>query len=52
MPFLPGIVMSNGMKSLSILAGVVALLLVVVLPAIDALFVCQAKNKSLTANQS
>lgn len=38
LPFLPGIVMADGMKSLAILAGVEVLVLGVVLPAIDGLF--------------
>ena len=37
--FLPGIVMADGMKSLNILAGIEALLLGVILPAIDGLLV-------------
>jgi len=36
---LPGIIMSDGMKSLNILAGVEVALLVVILPAIDGLLV-------------
>ena len=46
LPFLPGIVMSDGMKSLAILVGIEALLLGVVLHAIDALLVCQTTGKS------
>ena len=38
-PFLPGVVMSDGMKSLAILAGAEALILAVILPAIDGLLV-------------
>ncbi len=40
-PILPGIVMSDGMKSLNILAGVEAALLAVVLPALDGLLMRQ-----------
>jgi hypothetical protein len=47
LPFLPGVVMSDGMKSLAILAGVEALLLGVVLPAVDGLWVRQTTRKSL-----
>ncbi len=36
-PFLPGVVMSDGMKSLNILAGVEVAVLAVVLPALDGL---------------
>ncbi len=39
LPFLPGIVMSDGMKSLDILAVVIVLLLGVILPAVDGLLV-------------
>jgi hypothetical protein len=39
LPFLPGVVMSDGMKSLAILAGIEALLLAVALPAVDGLIV-------------
>ncbi len=39
LPFLPGIIMSDGMKSLNILAGIGALLLSVILPGIDGLLV-------------
>ncbi len=39
LPFLPGVVMGDGMKSLAILAAAWALLLGVVLPAIDGLLV-------------
>jgi len=39
LPFLPGVVMSDGMKSLNILAGIEAALLGVVLPVIDSLLV-------------
>ncbi len=39
LPFVPGVVMADGMKSLEILAGVEALLLGVILPAIDGLLV-------------
>jgi peptidase M28-like protein len=41
LPFLPGIIMSDGMKSLNILAGVEIALLTVILPAIDGLLVRQ-----------
>lgn len=37
LPFVPGVVMADGMKSLEILAGVEALLLGVILPAMDGL---------------
>ncbi len=37
LPFLPGIVMADGMKSLNILAGIEALILGVTLPAVDGL---------------
>lgn len=39
LPFPPGVVMSDGMKSLEILAAVIALLLAVILPAVDRLLV-------------
>ena len=39
LPFPPGVVMSDGMKSLEILAAVIALLLGVMLPAVDGLLV-------------
>jgi Peptidase family M28 len=39
--FLPGVVMSDGMKSLEILAAIEALLLAIILPAIDGLLVRQ-----------
>ncbi|HEX5809477.1 MAG TPA: hypothetical protein VFY25_12495, partial [Anaerolineales bacterium] len=39
--FLPGVVMSDGMKSLEILAAVEALLLAIILPAIDGILVRQ-----------
>ena len=42
-PFLPGVVMSDGMKSLNILAGIEAALLGVILPAIDGLLVRHAR---------
>lgn len=38
LPLLPAVIMSDGMKSLAILAGAEALLLGVVLPALDGLF--------------
>jgi hypothetical protein len=41
LPFLPGIVMADGMKSLEIIAAVEALLLGAVLPAVDGLLVRQ-----------
>lgn len=44
---LPGVVMSDGMKSLPILAGVWALLLGVVLPAVDSLFRHTHSSKGL-----
>ncbi|HEX5810230.1 MAG TPA: M28 family peptidase [Anaerolineales bacterium] len=40
--FIPGVVMADGMKSLEILAGIEALLLGVVLPAVDGLLVRQS----------
>jgi hypothetical protein len=39
MPFLPGVVMADGMKSLNILAGVEALMLGVILPVVDGVLV-------------
>ena len=39
LPFLPGVVMADGMKSLNILAGVEALMLGIILPAVDGLLV-------------
>ncbi len=45
LPFLPGIIMSDGMKSLNILAGIEALLLSVVLPGIDSLLVRQSQRR-------
>jgi len=39
LPFLPGIVMADGMKSLNILAGIEAALLGVILPVVDGLLV-------------
>lgn len=39
LPFPPGVVMADGMKSLEILAAVLALLLGVILPAVDGLLV-------------
>jgi hypothetical protein len=39
--FVPGIVMADGMKSLEIIAGIEALLLSVILPAVDGLVVRQ-----------
>jgi hypothetical protein len=45
LPFLPGIVMADGMKSLSILAPIEALLLGVMLPAVDGLLVRQPVRK-------
>jgi hypothetical protein len=44
LPLLPAVVMSDGMKSLAILAGVWALLLGVVLPAVDGLLVRSAHD--------
>jgi hypothetical protein len=46
LPFIPGIVMSDGMKSLEILAVIEVLLLAVILPAIDGLLVRQPAHKS------
>jgi hypothetical protein len=45
LPFLPGVVMSDGMKSLEILAAIEALLLFVILPVVDGLFVRQPARK-------
>jgi peptidase M28-like protein len=45
LPVLPGIIMSDGMKSLNILAGVEVALLVVMLPAIDGLLVQRSDMK-------
>jgi hypothetical protein len=45
LPFLPGVVMADGMKSLAILAGVEALILGVILPAVDRLLVRQPARK-------
>jgi len=45
LPFLPGVVMSDGMKSLEILAAIEALLLVVILPVVDGLSVRQPARK-------
>jgi hypothetical protein len=45
LPSLPGIIMSDGMKSLNILAGVEVLLLAVILPAVDGLVVRQPALK-------
>ena len=39
LPFIPGVVMADGMKSLEILAAVEALVLCVILPALDGLLV-------------
>jgi hypothetical protein len=48
LPFPLGIVMSDGMKSLDILAVVIALLLGVILPAVDGLLVCpRAQQKEV-----
>ncbi len=44
LPFLPGIVMADGMKSIEMLAAVEVLLLSVTLPAVDGLLVRQAKR--------
>ena len=49
-PFLPGVVMSDGMKSLEILAGIEALLLSVVLPALDGLLVRSPSQKELAGH--
>jgi hypothetical protein len=45
LPSLPGVIMSDGMKSLNILAGVEVALLAVILPAIDSLLVRQSYRK-------
>lgn len=45
MPFFPGIVMSDGLKSLAILAAIEVLLLAVALPAFDLLLVKRKANK-------
>lgn len=45
MPFLPGLVMSDGMKSLEILAVLEAFLLGMILPVIDALLVRPRANR-------
>ncbi len=47
-PFLPGVVMSDGMKSLNILAGIEAALLALVLPALDGLVVPHSQAWPLT----
>jgi hypothetical protein len=39
LPFLPGIVMSDGMKSLALLSAVWAILLSIILPALDELII-------------
>lgn len=39
LPFLPGVVMADGMKSLAILAGIEVLILGVIIPAVDMLLV-------------
>ncbi len=39
MPFLPGVFMSDGLKSVAILAGIETLLLGVLLPTVDGLLV-------------
>ncbi|RPI33779.1 MAG: M28 family peptidase [Chloroflexota bacterium] len=49
-PFLPGVVMSDGMKSLEILAVVEVLLLGVILPAVDGLFVRLPAQKALQSS--
>lgn len=43
LPFPPGVVMSDGMKSLEILAAIIALMLGVILPAVDGLLVRQTQ---------
>jgi hypothetical protein len=53
LPFLPGVVMADGMKSLNVLAGVEALMLGVILPVIDSLLlfptvVLQKSSQPLT----
>lgn len=45
LPFLPGVVMADGMKSLAILAGIEVLILGVILPAIDILLIHPAASK-------
>ncbi len=49
-PFLPGVVMSDGMKSLNILAGIEAAMLGVILPAIDGLLVRNAGVLRIATN--
>jgi hypothetical protein len=44
LPFLPGVVMADGMKSLNILVGVETLMLGLILPAIDGLLVHRKTN--------
>lgn len=51
LPFLPGIVMSDGMKSLNILAGLEALLLGVTLPVVDNLLIRQPGGNSSPRNK-
>lgn len=45
LPFLPGVVMADGMKSLEILAVVEALLLCGILPAVDGLLMLKSAHK-------
>jgi len=45
LPFLPGVVMADGMKSLAILAGVEAMILGVTLPVLDSLLVRRTVQK-------
>jgi hypothetical protein len=53
LPFLPGVVMADGMKSLAILAGLEALLLGVVLPAVDGLLPRKTRTRPpLTTDKS
>jgi hypothetical protein len=53
LPFLPGVVMADGMKSLAILAGLEALLLGVLLPAVDGLPVRKTRTpRYLTTNKA
>ncbi len=52
-PFFPGLIMSDGMKSLNILAGVEAVTLAVILPALDDVLVRQRlRNNSVHAGPS
>lgn len=51
LPFPPGVVMADGMKSLEILAAVLALLLGVILPAVDGLIVRSLVQKEEVKNE-